>query len=77
MSGYPKRLRCRAPECWSRAENEEASFSLVVSVGEDRKITTDLDDVRPEHFTCDYCNDVAEEVEESKGGVNDDTTAMD
>lgn len=57
-------LRCRNPDCCTRTQDEMPSFSVTVSVGEDREMTENLHKVEALHFTCDYCNDIAEDCEE-------------
>ena len=55
------RLRCSNPDCCTRTEGETPCFSITVSVGDERELSENLNKIEARHFTCDYCNDVAED----------------
>lgn len=55
------KLQCSNPNCCTRTDGEMPSFSITVSVGEDRELAEFLNHVEARYFTCDYCNDVAQE----------------
>lgn len=56
------KLQCSNPDCCTRTEEEQTpSFSITVSVGDERELAENLNKVEARYFTCDYCNDVAQE----------------
>ena len=57
-----RKLRCSNPDCCTRIDNEKPSFSVTVSVGEERELAENLDKIEASYFTCDYCNDPAEDA---------------
>ena len=57
-----RKLRCSNPDCCTRMDNEMPSFSVTVSVGDARELAENLDKIEASHFTCDYCNDPAEDA---------------
>ena len=61
-------LRCSNPECESRTDPDGhlPAFTINVTVDSDRDLAESLSryNVDAEYFTCCYCHDVAEEVDD-------------
>ena len=56
------KLRCSNPDCCTRTSGDYATFSITVSVGSERELAENLHKVEAEHFSCDMCNEPAEDA---------------